>query len=236
MTAAAASTALPAFRHEAPNVGDRVLPRERLQEVLKGRFARRLTVVTAGAGFGKTTLLAQVVVANQAEPIGDDVWLRLEPADRDPDHLLGGLARSLLGPTDERGITSVNDLVELVWTRAPTPVCLVLDDTHQLDQPEGGGSAWATVRSLLDHLPTNGSILLAGRTPPDVPVSRLRASDAAVVLDEEAMAFTEAERRELGEMHGLPDEVVDELPPMARCGSAHGLRGSGGADHRVSVA
>ena len=55
------------------------LVRVRLVEALAGRFDVPITVVVAGAGFGKTTALAQAIRANDAAPRGIDTWVACEP-------------------------------------------------------------------------------------------------------------------------------------------------------------
>ena len=62
--------------------------RPRLLEPLARRFALRLVTVEAGAGFGKTTLLAQAVAENRLAPRGRDAWLTCEPADSSTSVLL----------------------------------------------------------------------------------------------------------------------------------------------------
>jgi ATP/maltotriose-dependent transcriptional regulator MalT len=58
-----------------------MLIRPRLLSTLRGRFDRRLTVVTAGAGFGKSTLLVQAIDENVLDTLGVDAWVRCTPDD-----------------------------------------------------------------------------------------------------------------------------------------------------------
>ena len=58
-----------------------MLVRPRLLATLRGRFDRRVTVVVAGPGFGKTTLLAQALSENRLDPLGIDHWVTCEPDD-----------------------------------------------------------------------------------------------------------------------------------------------------------
>lgn len=69
--------------------------RPHLHERMLERFRRRVVVVTAGAGFGKTTLLVQAVHENRIDPRGLDVWLGCEPADGSASTILGALLASL---------------------------------------------------------------------------------------------------------------------------------------------
>lgn len=180
------------LRHAPPQLERPVVPRARLLQVLRGRFDRRVTVVTAGAGFGKTTLLAQAVQENALERFGTDVWLRLDEQDRDPERLLVGLLRSLTGEPAQSAIT-VHDLCERIWGRSPDPVAIVLDDTERIG---GDGSpAWRTIAELLDQLPDNGHLVLAGRVPPPIAIRRGGVATTTATLDEADLAFDDEELR-----------------------------------------
>jgi len=67
-----------------PRALDFEIPRLRLVRLLEGRWDRPVTLLVAGPGFGKTTVLAQAVRAHQAAPRGIDVWLSCEAAYEDP--------------------------------------------------------------------------------------------------------------------------------------------------------
>src|SRR5947208_12816205 len=67
-----------------PRVLDVELPRLRLVQLLEGRWDRAVTLLVAGPGFGKTTVLAQAVRAHQVAPRGIDVWVGCEAAYEDP--------------------------------------------------------------------------------------------------------------------------------------------------------
>src|SRR6266571_4054819 len=85
-TAGEPSSALTLLTRPAdlPRVLDVELPRMRLVRLLEGRWDRPVTLLVAGPGFGKTTVLAQAVRAHQAAPRGIDVWLSCEAAYEDP--------------------------------------------------------------------------------------------------------------------------------------------------------
>src|SRR5207248_9783 len=67
-----------------PRVLDVELPRLRLVQLLEGRWDRAVTLLVAGPGFGKTTVLAQAVRTHQVAPRGIDVWVSCEAAYEDP--------------------------------------------------------------------------------------------------------------------------------------------------------
>ena len=116
---------------ERPSVRAGLIERPRLVATLAERFERRLVVVVAGAGYGKTTLLAQALRDNGLDPRGVDVWVQVGSVDRTPAHLVASLARALAG--DPGAADDVEGLADLVLLRAPEEVALVVDDAHRLE-------------------------------------------------------------------------------------------------------
>lgn len=224
--AAMSSTPSRRLRHEPPELGDGLVVRARLIAALRERFERRLTVVHAGAGFGKTTLLSQAVGENRLERWGTDAWLQVEEADRQPAHLLAGIAGSLPG-AEGSPVGSPAELAERILALAPTEVAIILDDVHRLgDRPD----AWQAISDLLDQLPSNGHLALAGRTAPPIPLGRLLASGEVAVVDQTMLAFDHAEVRAFGAQRDLPSELIAELPPWPALAVLQGAVG-----HTASV-
>lgn len=187
------------FRFAAPVSARRQgVLRPRLVELLAGRHGRRLTTVVAGAGFGKTTLLAQALEQNQIDQRGRDVWLGLTRADGSADHLLAGLADAL--GIDTAVEPSVDAVLGAVWRSAPTEVALVLDDLHLVPDPSPGLDV---VLSLLERLPVNGHLVVAAR-PPAARVLAL----ADLVLGESDLAFDVDEMTAFALARAAPPEVV----------------------------
>ena len=101
-----------------PRALDVEISRLRLVRLLEGRWDRPVTLLVAGPGFGKTTVLAQAVRAHQAAPRGIDVWVSCEAAYEDPfcfaTALLGALSvggrarqpgrRAAQGPRDRKSV------------------------------------------------------------------------------------------------------------------------------------
>lgn len=182
------------------------LLRPRLVEALRSRFERRLTVVTAGAGFGKSTLIAQVRADNTLEQLGLDLVIDLRHGDRAPSRLLHRIGVALDLAVD---VPSVDQITDAVWCLSPTSVALVFDDTHRL---EGSREAWALLQLLVDGLPTNGHVVLSGRRRPDLSVARLQAQGEALVLTEDDLAFTPEELARLASQRDLPPRLASDLP------------------------
>jgi LuxR family maltose regulon positive regulatory protein len=150
--------------------------------------------VTAPAGYGKTTLLAQWGEAD-GRPFA---WVSLDAGDNDPLTLLTYVALALnrvepLGAPvfsalskrapDVDG-TVLPRLGHALATRTQ-PCVLVLDDTHLLVSPQ----ACAVLTTLLQHLPAGSQLVLAGRVEPDLPLGRLRAEAMLFELGAADLAF-----------------------------------------------
>src|ERR687897_754919 len=188
------------FRFEPPEPRPGSLTRPRLLRALLGRWEYRVTSVVGGPGLGKTTLLGQAVAENRLAPRGEDVWIGLEQSDADGVILArdvmaavraGGRDRAtgvVPGTTDEA--PDPGTVADAVWRRAPTAVCLVVDDVHWL-APGSPGATWLT--ALVEALPANGHVLLASRWSPAVPLARLATQGAVLRLVEDDLRFSEDE-------------------------------------------
>lgn len=176
------------------------VPRPRLSERLSRSSKARLTIVTAPAGFGKTTLLTQWLSEITDTAVA---WVSLDEADNDPvrfwtyvitalqkaaNDFVGVAALELLQPPQppsEAALTTLlNDLQSL-----PHDVVLVLDDLHVID----GRDIHGGLTYLLDHLPPNVHLVLATRSDPPLPLSRLRARGELVEVRSNDLRFTREE-------------------------------------------
>ncbi len=213
------------FRFEPPEPRPGSLTRPRLLRALLGRWEHRVTVVVGGPGLGKTTLLAQAASENRLAPRGQDVWIGLAPGDADGD----ALARDVLAavtalasgdapapPTGTRDdAPSPAVVADAVWRQSPTALCLVIDDVHWLP-PGSPGARWLT--ALVDALPANGHVLVAGRWAPAIPLARLSSQGAVLRLDEDDLRFSEDEITGFAARRGLDVGRFGEIggwPAMA---------------------
>jgi len=191
-----------------PPVRPEFLPRPRLIERLNAgvQAGRRLTLLSAPAGFGKTTLLSEWVNQCQA-PVG---WVSLEHSDADLTRFLSYVIAALqtLHPDIGRATlamvqapqppaadllltTLINEIVGMLNVGATTvcPFTLVLDDYHVIDNP----SVHDAVGFLLDHLPPPPQgmhIVIASRADPPLPLPRLRARGQMTELRSTDLRFT----------------------------------------------
>ncbi len=208
-----------------PPVRPELVPRPRLIERLnagllgqnglqKGlRFTRKLTLVSAPAGFGKTTLLSEWVADYRESKIGV-AWLSLDAGDNDPARFLAYLiaafktieesvGRGALGalqspgfaiadtspPMDELLTTLINQINVI-----PDSLILVLDDYHLITaQPVHDALSF-----LLDHLPRNVHLVIATRVDPPLPIARIRGHGQLTELRQTDLRFT-------------PDEIAEFL-------------------------
>ncbi|HEY1015758.1 MAG TPA: hypothetical protein VGE07_23825, partial [Herpetosiphonaceae bacterium] len=178
-----------------------LIDRPRLSERLSAGLRRPLTLITAPAGFGKTTLLAAWLADQSGDPLGGRAaWLALDEADSDPGRFLAYLiaaARSLapgsgagaLGalqstqpPPPEAIVAAlINDLAAL-----PGPFALVLDDYHLIDSPQID----AALALLIDRMPPQMRLVIAARDVPRLPLARLRARGQLTELRAGDLRFT----------------------------------------------
>ncbi|MEO6704119.1 MAG: LuxR C-terminal-related transcriptional regulator [Jatrophihabitantaceae bacterium] len=153
--------------------------------------------MSAPAGFGKTTLVAQWL-ASTADSV-NATWLSLDSRDNNPAlfwaYLVaamnaapladGDAARSPLQPPNEAGIaTLLNELGS-----RPGELVVVLDDYHVIDSRDVQDG----VAFLLEHLPSQLHLVIASRADPALPVSRLRARGELVELRAAELRFTAEE-------------------------------------------
>lgn len=186
--------------------------RPRLLGVLADRWERRVTAVVGGAGAGKSTLLAQAVTENALDPRGVDVWVGCSADDAAASSLGSGLCAALgvAPPVEVDPAAIAGAVAEAVLGSAPVGVTLVLDDVHLV--PEGSEGA-DLLRRLASDLPANGHLVLAGRRKPPLPMARLVALGDAVVVGEEALAFTGDELTDFAGLRGLDAGTSATLAP-----------------------
>ena len=226
------------FRFVPPEPRADLLTRPRLLRSLVGRWSHRVTALTGGPGLGKTTLLAQAIAENRMAPRGEDVWIGVEAHDADADRLARVVAAAIAdrdagtngsgssgnGPAIAPDPVTVADAV---WHRAPTEACLVLDDVHLL--PAGStGAAWLS--ALVDALPANGHVVLASRSEPPVPLTRIGTQGAVLRLAEEDLRFSDDELSGFAVQRGIDPRRFQDTggwPAMAELAASVEQRFSG---------
>jgi LuxR family transcriptional regulator, maltose regulon positive regulatory protein len=198
-----------------PHLRAEHLLRPRLTRRLDEVFARKLTLVCAPAGYGKTTLIAEWV-AGRTVTLGTGAtgasghvsgprvaWLSLDAGDSDPVRFLTYLVAALrqIDPVIGRGVESMLQGVppppyealltalinDLVFV--PFPFILVLDDYHLITSL----AVHLMVAFLLDHQPPNMHLVIATRDDPPLPLATWRAKGQMVEIRQGDLQFTAEE-------------------------------------------
>ena len=184
-----------------------VLDRKRLYRALKTIAEKRLTMVTAGAGFGKTTAVAQAV-----EKIGlKTVWYSLDRLDIDFSTFMSYLCRGFqkhfpgacnisfdfiagsAGAEKSRQVLLIRFLSDLE-NHIDEDMIVVLDDFQMV---QDSVEINRCVQFVLERLPLSVHMVVIGRVVPDLPVSRLRVMGQVCDIGEADLAFTESEIEQL---------------------------------------
>ena len=186
------------------------LARARLLELIGRRFSVPLTTVVAGAGFGKSTLLAQAIRANRADPCGIDAWVSCEPGDVDAEHLTHAVLAALGRHSDRRD--PVQRVLDALGQLAPLDVCIVFDDVHEVAEDSSGATLLA---ELVRALPPHAHLVLAGRRQAPVPLARLRAAGRVVDVGVADLTFTDTEVAALADLVGFEPSALEDLPALA---------------------
>ena len=185
-----------------------MLLRERLLDRLRKRWFVPVTVLTAPAGYGKSTLLGQAIAGNAAAPVGIDRWLACEP-EMATMSVLGEGLRQAVGARVRPGSTVggsvriaaiARDVVEAMWRESPQQVTLLVDDVHEIP---AGSDAAELLAAVVTALPANGHVVLAGRIAPPVPLARLEVQGRVEHLDEADLAFTDEELAEFAALRNV---------------------------------
>jgi LuxR family maltose regulon positive regulatory protein len=201
-----------------------LVPRPRLTDRLEQEPGRRLTLLSAPAGFGKTTLLNEWF-GRRANGGRSVAWVSLDEGDNDPVRFLSYLIAALRGTGEEgfcEGVLAalrspepprmeavlgafVNELATL-----PGEVAVVLDDYHTIDSE----SVHRVVTFLLKRLPESTHLVISGRVDPPLPLARLRARGQMTELHAADLRFTLEEAAAfLGDARGL-DLSADDVAAL----------------------
>ena len=202
------------------------IPPPRPKVVLRPRLSERLnealhrtpgvTLISAPAGFGKTTLVSEWVVGGKRPA----AWLSLDEGDNDPTRFLAYLVAALqtiaanigagvlgvLQAPQPPPIESILTVLLNEITNIPDNFVLVLDDYHIIDSKPVDNA----ITFLLEHLPPQMHLVIATREDPDLPLARLRARGRLTELRAADLRFTASEAAEfLNPVMGLKLSAED---------------------------
>jgi LuxR family maltose regulon positive regulatory protein len=228
------STPVLATKLHAPALRERLVARARLLALADTLLepGQRLALVSAPAGFGKTTLVGSWTAAAAGNPERSIsvAWLSLDEADNELGRLMahllaalkragmpidgGGLAGRGAGGVDVATATGVlmgvvNSVAHAVDVEAVEEThrwLLVLDDYHVITAPE----VHETLTYLLYHAPEQLRVLVATRSDPPLPLARLRTRGQLTELRATDLRFTAQEAGDfLNEVMGLDLTTAD---------------------------
>jgi len=198
-----------------PKKGEHVIARRRLIDLLHRQIDKRVQTLSAPAGYGKTTLLIDFAEELEA-PV---CWYSLDVSDQDAPLLLEGIVHSIRrnfpdfgqatlarlaaardASQEMRGL--VGTLTGEMFETIPDFFVLVLDDYHNV---EDSALASEMLNLLIERAPENCHIVMASRTPVDLPaLHKLKLQEKASSLATADMAFAPAEVKDLlGKHQGL---------------------------------
>jgi LuxR family maltose regulon positive regulatory protein len=200
----------------APRWRPGLVSRPRLIERLGQGANRKLTLVSAPAGFGKSTLLAEWLAASANQRPA--AWVSLDPGDNDPSLFWAYFIAALQTVRDGVGARALSQLhssptppVELVLTTLINEInaieddfALILDDFHVIDAPP----VHSATAFLLEHMPPQMHLVIASRSDPPLPLIRLRGRGESVELRAPDLRFTADEAADF-----LSDVMDLELSP-----------------------
>jgi LuxR family maltose regulon positive regulatory protein len=261
--AAGAKNSAPAFdllesKLRPPHGFGGTVPRAQLIGLAESARETPIVVVSAGPGWGKTTLLAQW--ASQSErPFA---WLSIDEGDNDPIVLLtyiavaldrvSPLASSVFDALASPGVSidaTVVPRLGAALAAMDQQLVLVLDDLHLLSNPAG----WDAVEALARHVPEGSQLTLSARAGPALALGALRAHGLTLEIGQDDLRMTETEAHQLLRAAGveLSDDQAAELTRQTEGWSAglylaalslraHGAKGDrattfSGSDRLVSA-
>lgn len=184
------------------------VPRQRPQSVarsqiiqrLNGALYERLTLISAPAGFGKTTLASQWLI----ESGHPHAWLSLDKSDSDPERFLAyvvaaletimpavgeGLIERLQSPQSPSYESILTILINNILVSTNDPFIFVLDDYHVLESP----AVDQIVEFLLEHQPPQMHLVITTREDPPLSLARLRARGELTEIRIADLRFTTEE-------------------------------------------
>jgi LuxR family maltose regulon positive regulatory protein len=196
-----------------PLIRSKLVSRPRLIARLNEGFSRKLTLISAPAGFGKTTLVSEWVAdCGRPEPKVRAAWLSLDEGDNDPTRFLTYLVAALqtIAPNIGAGVLetlqspqpppteSVLAVLLNEITAVPDDFALVLEDYHVVDAKpvDASMSVDQALTFLLEHLPLQMHLVITTREDPQLPLARYRAQGQLTELRADDLRFTLAEAAE----------------------------------------
>jgi LuxR family transcriptional regulator, maltose regulon positive regulatory protein len=207
---------VPATKLVAPALPPAMVRRSRLRDLLDRSALGPLTLVSAPAGWGKTSLLSEWI--ESGTPPGRVAWVGLEAADRERQRFWTAVAAALriarpdLTERPRPNRTGLDAFVTALINELderPDPVVLALDDLHDAASPE----VVADLELLAEHAPASLRVVVSTRVDPPLRLERLRLAGRLGEVRAADLALTKEEAHSLCEQAGveLSDGVLERL-------------------------
>ncbi|CAM3782712.1 serine/threonine-protein kinase [Smaragdicoccus niigatensis] len=207
-------------KYRPPAAAHALVERARLIEMLRAGGRRRLALIHAPAGFGKSTLAAQW----RTELVSDDVavaWLSVDADDNNVvwfvSHVLDAIRNvrpgvgygmvELLESGGARAVRSVLNVLLNEIHETGTDLVLVVDDWHRIEDPQ----TIAAMAMILDDGCHHLRVIVSSRSHGGLPLGRLRVRDELIEIDSEALRFDETESRAFLTERGVDENDVADL-------------------------
>jgi LuxR family maltose regulon positive regulatory protein len=222
MLVAEVETTLLATKLFIPQVRRGTVPRPRLVEKLETALSNSLTLVSAPAGFGKTTLIGEWI--HGSRPPIPTAWLSLEESENDPvsfweyfvaalrtlhpavgESSLRLLRSSQPAPIESAVSLLINDIAAISDDRV-----FVLDDYHFIRTP----AVHRGVEFLVDHMPPRMHLVIATRADPPLPLPRFRGKGVISEIRTGDLRLTLEEAAELLSTLGAPAVSAESLKAL----------------------
>ncbi len=184
-----------------PKAGGNLIHRPRLTRIIETGMNTRVLLISAPAGFGKTSLLTDWIGEYQRNP----AWITLDTADNDPSRFASYLIKaysfqrsSILQKLLEDNFQSfkgdsreeVEILLNCMFDCGEKAI-LVLDDFHHLHSP----NVLSLINFFIENLPANASVILSTRSDPPLNLANWRARGHLTEIRQADLCFNEAEAK-----------------------------------------
>jgi LuxR family maltose regulon positive regulatory protein len=219
-----------------PPLAPDLVSRPRLVQRLNEGLTRKLTLIAAPAGFGKSTLLSEWIHSRdgRTEPLSF-AWLSLDKGDSDPTRFLAyvvgalrtirslqeaNVGASALATLQSSGIPGtaptsaealLTGLINEIVAIDPDPFSLILDDYHEITAQQ----VHDALAFLLENLPSQMHLVIATRADPPLPVARLRARRQLVELRQSDLRFTHEEATRLFNQLSEIEPAAEDVAALA---------------------
>lgn len=195
------------------------LSRPRLAERLDEGLHYNLVLVSAPAGFGKTSLLSEWSRRNRLS--NRTCWVSLDEGDGDPtlfwDYIIASVKRiqpdfgkntlDLLHSGQPPGWESIITVLVNELAAIAGEFIIILDDYHMITSQE----IYDGVRFLIDHLPPQLHIIIIARSDPSLPLAHYRGKGTMLEIGADELRFTTDEAEAFFRQTGIPDIDADDI-------------------------